>query len=328
MADSRVVRVAVIGAGNMGRNHIRTYKQLKGVQLVGLADINAAAEHLAKEYDVNYYSNYKQMLDIETPDAVSIVVPTQLHHKIGLDVIRRGIHCLIEKPIASSVKEADEIINVARENGIVLTVGHIEHYSPMIQKLKELIDNKKIGHVTSIVCKRVGGFPSVEPKTDVIIDLAVHDLGVMSYLLGCKPNALYSHGSRTLHSAKIDAAEILLDFGRASGFVQANWITPVKVRTISVTGTKGYIEGNYITQELVHYEHNMKRAKDQFESFVLELGEPKKYAYAIKLQEPLAVELSHFIKRIKGDESVMLVKPEEAREALSNALQAVERYEK
>lgn len=321
------LRVAVIGAGNMGRNHIRTYKMLSGIELIALADINPAAKELADENGIKFYRDYQKMLDTEGLDAVSIVVPTPLHHPIGMDVLLRGINCLIEKPIASTPEQAHELIKTAKKSGVVFTVGHIEHYNPMIQKLKQLIIDKKIGKVTSVVCKRVGGFPAIEPKTDVIIDLAVHDVDIIGYLLNKRPKSMHSHGSRTHHSSKIDAAEILLDYGDASGFVQANWITPVKIRTIAVTGSKGYIEGDYITQQLVHYEHNMQRQKSKSDVLMVRLGaEPKRYAIPIKFKEPLSVELQHFTDRIRGKETE-LVDPLAAKEALKFALEAVRPYE-
>jgi len=257
--DSKTpVKIAVIGAGNMGRNHLRTYNNLPGAKLLAMADINPDTEAMAKEYGIGSYTDYKQMLDTEKPDAVSIVVPTPLHHPFATEVMKRGIHCLVEKPIASTPEQGDELIALAKKTGVIFTVGHIERYNPMIRKLKKLIDDKEIGDATSIIVKRVGGFPAVEPKTDVIIDLAVHDIEILSFLLGCQQKRVYGHGSKILHSSKIDSAELFLDFGAASGFVQANWITPIKIRTISVTGSEGYVEGNYITQELTYYKHNFR----------------------------------------------------------------------
>jgi len=320
------LRAVVIGAGNMGRNHVRTYSKLPNVDIVALADINPEAKKIAEEHGVHFYDNYQKMLEKEKPDAVSIVVPTPLHHKIGLDVIKRGIHVLIEKPIASSVQEAEELIAFAEKHGVVFTVGHIERYNPIIRKLKEMIDDKKLGKITSIVCKRVGGFPNIEPKTDVIIDLAVHDIDIINYLLGKRPKQIYQHGSRTHHSKKIDAAEILLDYGDASGFIQANWITPVKVRTIAVTGSKGYVEGNYITQELIYHEHNMQWVKNDFDEFVAKLGEPQKHNIEVAVEEPLAVELKSFLDNIEGT-ITQLVYPNDAMHALRLALEAVAPYE-
>lgn len=326
MVNRQKTRVAVIGAGNMGKNHLRNYFMLPETDLVGLADINPKAKHLADEFSTELFLDYKKMLDETKPEAVSIVVPTPLHAEVATEVMNRGIHCLLEKPIASTTNEADKLIALAKDSGVVFTVGHIEHYNPLVIALKKMLDKKVIGEVTSILCKRVGGFPAVEPKTDVIIDLAVHDIGIISHLLGESPRSIASHGSRTHHSQKIDSAEILIDYGRASGFVQANWLTPIKIRTIAVTGSNGYIEGNYITQELESYTHNMQKEGTDFSDFVIKMGEPKKEIVKVDFEEPLAQEIKAFLARINGDKKSYLVKPEEARQALKYALEAVKPY--
>jgi UDP-N-acetylglucosamine 3-dehydrogenase len=318
------VKVVVIGAGNMGRNHVRTYSNLDQAQLLALADINPETAAMAKQHGIRFYTDYRQMLDEERPDAVSIVVPTTLHHQVASEVIGRGIHCLVEKPIATTPKEGDELIALARKHKVIFTVGHIERFNPMIMKLKRLIEDKKLGEITSIVVKRVGGFPIVEPKTDVIIDLAVHDIDILSHLLSAHPKSIYGHGSKTLHSSKIDSAELLLDYGKASGFIQANWITPVKVRTIAVTGSEGYVEGNYITQELTYYKHNLRVVKDGFKNFVETLGDPEKHHITDTPQEPLANELKAFMQAIRQGDASGLVDPKDAREALKLALEALE----
>lgn len=323
--ETKKIRVAVIGAGNMGRNHVRTYTNLadERLEIVALADINPEAEELAKTYKLRFYTDYQKMLDEEKPDAVSIVVPTPLHHKIATEVMNQGIHCLVEKPIASTPEESDDLMKTAKKNKVVFTVGHIERFNPMIGRLKKLIDKKEIGEITSVTVRRVGGFPVVEPKTDVIIDLAVHDIDIISYLLNSQPKKVYGHGSQTLHTSKVDSAEIFMDYGDASGFIQANWITPVKIRTISVTGTDGYVEGNYITQELTYYKHNMKKIRDSFKDFVSALGEPVKKYIAETPKEPLAIELATFIKAVRTGNTSELITPVEARDALKIALTAL-----
>lgn len=324
---SRKTKVAVIGGGNMGKHHLRNYFLLPEADLVALADINPDTESLASEYKASHFTDYIKMLDETKPEAVSIVVPTPFHAEVASEVMKRGIHCLLEKPIANTVKEADMLIKIAKETGVVFTVGHIEHYNPLIRKLKAMLDEGAVGEVTSITCKRVGGFPAVEPKTDVIIDLAVHDIDIISSLVGQQPKKIYSHGSRTHHSNKIDSAEILLDYGKASGFVQANWLTPVKIRTISVTGSKGYVEGNYITQELEHYKHNMQEDTGKsFTNFVVKMGEPEKDIIKVDFEEPLAVQLKAFLAKVRGSSSTKIVDPTDAREALRLALEALDPY--
>lgn len=316
------LKVAVIGAGNMGRNHVRTYSKMDGVKLVAVVDLDPKTAKLAEEYGIPFLSDYTSLFEKGKVDAVSVVVPTHLHHKIGMDFMQHGIHCLVEKPIASGVDEAEELIATAEREGVVFTVGHIERYNPMIKKLKKLVDDKEIGEITSIITRRVGGFPAIEPKTDVIVDLAVHDIDVISYLLGKQPTKIYGHGSKTLHSHKIDSAELFLDYGGASGFVQANWITPVKIRNIAVTGTTGHVEGNYITQELTYYKHTMSRKNDGFKNFVSSFGEPERYHVSDDPKEPLAIELQAFIDKINGG-SPELVPPTAARDALAVVLKAI-----
>ena len=333
MSKKTPIRVAVIGAGNMGRHHVRNYSALDAAKLIAIVDMNPDMRSLAEEHGAKYYSDYKLMLDEMKPDAVSVVVPTPFHAEVGLEVLSRGIHLLMEKPIALTISEADKLIELAKEKKVVFTVGHIERYNPIVRKLKELIDEGRLGNITSIVSKRVGGFPAVEPKSDVVTDLAVHDIEIISFLLNRYPISIFSHGSRTLHSKEIDAAELLLDYGEASGFVQANWTTPVKVRTIAVTGSNGYVEGNYITQELEYYQHNMqpRRPDNEFKSFVDAVGDPQKEIIKVDFKEPLALELSLFIQTINREIKHRLVSPIDAREALRFAIQAAEqqsnRYE-
>ena len=322
------LRVAVIGTGNMGRNHVRNYFMLPESELVAIADVNPEAKSLAEDYKAKFFTDYKEMLEEARPDAVSVVVPTPFHLGVATEVMSRGIHCMLEKPIASSVEEADKLIACAKENKVTFTVGHIERFNPVIKKLKQMVDDNAIGDITSVVCKRVGGFPAVEPKTDVIIDLAVHDVDIVNYLLGQKPKSISSHGSRTRHSRKIDSAEILMDYGRASGFIQANWLTPVKIRKIALTGSLGYLEANYITQELVYYKHNMKKIeKEGFTEFVLQVGDPEKRIIKVDFEEPLAAELKAFLAKAMG-RTAAIVDPSDARDALRVSREASATFEK
>lgn len=318
----RKIRVAVIGAGNMGCHHVRNYAALPNAELVAIADINPQVKKLASQHGIEYFDDYKKMFDTLDLDAVSIVVPTRFHYRIAKEAMERGIHCLVEKPIASNIDQASHLIELAQKKKLVFTVGHIERYNPVVRKIKELLKKGAVGEVTSVVAKRVGGFPIIQPLTDVIIDLAVHDIDLLSHLLGRQPQYVTSHGSRTLHPKKVDSAEIFLDYGSASGYVQANWITPVKVRTISITGTDGYLEGNYVTQKLDLYQKNIPPAKSDFKDFVM-TAEPAKKDIEVVFKEPLLLELRAFLNAIQGKAKSDLVDPFDAREALKVATCAI-----
>ena len=152
------LRAGVIGVGAMGKNHARLYSELFDVELIGVADVNEnLATSIAQSYGCKPFADYKDLLN-ENLDALSIVVPTTLHKKVALDAITKGINVLVEKPIADTVENADEIIKVARQKGVKLMVGHVERFNPAIIKLKELIDSGLLGKVVSISAKRVGPY--------------------------------------------------------------------------------------------------------------------------------------------------------------------------
>lgn len=320
---AKAVRVAVIGGGNIGRHHMRNYASLRGVELVAVADPDADSQALTHSYGAKHYFDYRQMLEHEQLDGVSIAAPTPLHAEIAAATLNLGIATLLEKPIAVTVAEADQLLKLAKKRATTFTVGHVERYNPAVRKLRELIQEGRLGEISAILARRVGGFPDVQPQTDVIIDLAVHDIDIISFLLDEYPSSITSHGSQTLHSSSIDAAEIFLQYSKAAGFVQANWITPVKIRTLAVTGSKGYAEVNYITQKVVWYEHSAAGAKMGFDEFVASLGEPKKIITRRKLQEPLRIQLRAFTDAIKGIAGHPLVDPWDAREALRIAITAL-----
>lgn len=316
------IRVAVIGAGNMGQHHLRNYYEMSNVELVAVADKNPATKKLARKYKIHFYSDYKELLKKEAPQAVSIAVPTSFHFEVAGAAIKAGAHTLIEKPIANNVREAASLIQAASRRKVIFTVGHIERHNPVILKLKHIIETKKLGRISSVICRRVGGFPSIEPPTDVVVDLAIHDIDIMSYLIGQKPKLLSAHGSKTFHSQKIDSAEILLSYNGVSGFVQSNWVTPVKVRNINVTGSEGYVEANYITQKIQFYEHRAILQQGNFQEFVKTLGSPKIHTEQVKVEEPLRNELNSFVRAIVKNDPSKVMDPREALEALRVALAA------
>ena len=212
------LRVGVIGVGAMGKNHARIYSQLPGVELIAVADVNETlAASIAQSYGCKAYTDYNDLLN-ENLDAVSIAVPTTLHKKVALDAIKKGINTLVEKPIADTVENADEIIEAARRKGIKLMVGHVERFNPAIIKLKELIDNGLLGDVISISAKRVGPYNPRIRDVGIIIDLGTHDIDIMSYLYGERIKEVYASAGSVVHSHE-DHAIITLNFDNGSSGV-------------------------------------------------------------------------------------------------------------
>jgi UDP-N-acetylglucosamine 3-dehydrogenase len=167
------LRIGVIGVGVMGSNHARVLTGLPGAELVGVADPDRKqAEFVARTLGCAAVANVNELLDLKV-DAVTIAAPTHLHRDIALACIARGVHVMVEKPIASSVEEGREIIAAARRAGVTLMVGHVERFNPAVEAIKDALRNEDI---LSIAITRVGPFPPRMSNVGVVIDLAVHDI--------------------------------------------------------------------------------------------------------------------------------------------------------
>jgi len=327
MSNSTQLKVAVIGLGNMGKHHVRNYHNIENCQLVAVCDLkDGAAETYAEEFNCNAYSSIHDMLDKEEIDALTITSPTSTHYEVAKMVIERGISVLIEKPIADNVEHATELIELAKQNNVTLMVGHIERFNPAVTALKNIIEAGELGDITSLISKRVGVFPAQIKDANVIIDLAVHDIDIFSYLLNREPDGIFGNAGRALIDDREDYAEIFLTYGQQNGIVQVNWITPIRIRQLSVTGTKGYAELNYMTQELVVHESNYTRDTDHLGDPVIKFDTPNTRTIPIDNQEPLNLELRHFLDSVRTNTSP-LITGEVGRNALRTALDVMSKMQ-
>jgi UDP-N-acetylglucosamine 3-dehydrogenase len=175
---AKLLRVGVVGVGVMGSNHARVFAELPGVQLVGVADPDPQRRELVKSIlGCPAVSDLDALLQIGV-DALSIAAPTHLHRDLALAAIARGVHVMVEKPIASSVAEGREMIAAARRAGVTLMVGHVERFNPAVRAIKEAIRNEDI---FSIAITRVGPFPPRMSNVGIVIDLAVHDIDLIRW---------------------------------------------------------------------------------------------------------------------------------------------------
>jgi len=301
----KVLKTGVIGVGVMGRNHARIYSDLPDTKLIGVADIDEKlATLVARSYKCKVYTSYEDLLN-EKLDAVSIVVPTALHKKVALDAIDKGINVLVEKPIANTLENADEIITAAQPKGIKLMVGHIERFNPAIMKLREMVDDGQLGSIISLSAKRVGPTEPRIKDVSIILELGIHDIDIMSYICREKVMEVYATAGSAVHSRE-DHAIIALKFKNgSSGVIETNWLTPHKVRNLTVVGSKGIAEVNYIERTLrVFDEEWIRDAK-------------------IDKEEPLKLELEHYIDCVR-DNKEPLVLGRDGKYVLGVALKAEE----
>lgn len=296
-----MVRVGVIGVGSMGQQHARVYFHQDEVELVAVADAHKEqAEKIARRYNCVAYDDYHDLLERKDIAAVSIAVPTTLHHQVALEGLRLKKHVLLEKPIASTEQEAREIITCARENNALLMIGHIERFNPAISELKKRLERGDLGEVYKIDVQRIGPFPARITDVGVVVDLSVHDLDIVHYLLGVEPVRVYAEKLQRLHPAHEDLVTALVKYSSGVlAVLNVNYLSPTKVRLLKVFGKKGMFQVDYLTQELFFYE-NMAFGLADWES--VSEGDMRKII--IPKKEPLLVEIQTFLECVRGRNSV------------------------
>src|SRR5258707_464848 len=246
----RLLRVGVVGVGVMGSNHARVFADLPGVKLVGVADPDdKQRQFVSGALGCPAFSGVEPLL-AEGVDAVTIAAPTHLHRDLALACIARGVHVLVEKPIASSVEEGNAIIAAARRADLTLVVGHVERFNPAVDAIKQAIRHEDI---LSIAITRVGPFPPRMSNVGVVIDLAVHDIDLIRWFTDSEIVEVQPQ----LSSAVAEREDIaLLQFRTASGVldhINTNWLTPFKARNVTVATRGKYVMGYLLTRHVTEF---------------------------------------------------------------------------
>lgn len=279
----------------MGLHHARTYANI--AKLVAVADIDLKkATLLTDRFGGKPYVNYQKMLQDEQLDAVSVVVPPRHHYAVAKDTLKASLPTLLEKPIASTVAQAEKLLLIAKARNVPLLIGHVERFNPALQKLRQLIEEGRLGEIITLSATRVGVSPPITPKSDVSLDLGIHDVDAMLYLLASNPNSIFISKQKILIDQKADAATIVLKFGKATAVINVNWITPLKIRSIHVTGTRGYAELDYIKQQLLVYDRPSALIAKDYAQLTQMANNPEK-EIPIQKTEPLKSELLFFLRQ-------------------------------
>src|SRR3982075_171094 len=244
---NRALRIGVIGAGVMGTNHARVLGGLPNTTMVGIVD--PLPEHRIRATELAGCRAFASLDELiaERVDAVTVAAPTHLHHEIALACIAHGVHVLVEKPIASSVEEGNDIVAAARRAGVTLMVGHVERFNPAVEAIKTAIRDEDI---LSIAITRVGPFPPRMSNVGVVIDLAVHDIDLIRWFTDSDIVEVQPQLSNAI-AEREDIA--LLQFRTASGVlahINTNWLTPFKARSVTVATRKKYIMGDLLTRQV------------------------------------------------------------------------------
>lgn len=318
------MKIAVIGTGSMGKNHVRVLKNIPDVDEIVVSDIDAEQlRSTVEQFAIKKaYQNYIDLLENEKPDGVIIATQPNSHKKIAIDIMKFGTNVLVEKPIAHSLKDAEEMIKILGKKDVIFTVGHVERFNPVVSKIKEFFDRNLLNNVYLVNTHRIGPFPKrlLGKAEGVLIDLAIHDFDIITFFCG---KMLEIH-SQIIESKNQEIyVRTLIDLeNNIKASAEFSWISPRKVRTIEIYGDEGMILGDYLNQEIWFYENddydNTSRTNDSFwGSGLIKSG--KVIKHPIHKQEPLLLELANFVNSIKGIKTP-LVKPEEALLALKNVI--------
>lgn len=276
----------------MGKNHVRVLNKLSN--LVGISDIDTEqGKKIAKTYGISYYEDYLELF-LEV-DAIVIAVPTQFHMEIALSAIERGIHVLVEKPLADSVENATKIVKYADKHNVTLAVGHIERHNPVVSHAKDKILQSSWGEVLTLSSRRVSSYPERIRDVGVVYDLAVHDLDILSFLSGSRIESVFSLGGHHKNAIFEDHCSILINFENSLiGQCEVNWLTPMKVRSLNIVTETCFVNLDYINQEV-----------ETFKSEYIDIQEGNLYSSELSIQshkaqiekgEPLVFELIDFLE--------------------------------
>ncbi len=301
-----MISFAVIGAGAMGRNHARVLQSMPGVQLTALVEPSlSTGSDVARLHGGRVHASLEAMLASGVPDAAIVAVPTSAHFEAARVLLENGVHVLVEKPIAATAAEGNELASLAERKDLVLAVGHVERFNPAVVALKGHLARGALGKVFQVRAQRIGPFPARIRDVGVALDLATHDIDVMRYLLSSEVVRVYAEAKREVHTSRDDLVSALLRFADDTvGALEVNWLTPTKSRELTVTGERGMFRVDYLTQDLYFFENAEASAVAWPAISVLRgVSEGAMTRFHVPRREPLRAELDAFVAAVQGDRS-------------------------
>jgi predicted dehydrogenase len=264
----RPLRAGVVGVGQMGRYHVGVLAELAQVELVGIVDIDRQKiQELADTYNTTGLTDYGDLLG--EIDVVSIAVPTAIHYEVARRFLEAGVHVLIEKPIAPTLAEAEELFELAEQRGAMLHVGHVERFNGAVQELKNIVRDPIL-----IECRRMGPFQSRVKGDGVVLDLMIHDLDIVLNLVGSRVQCMSAVGAAVFSDVE-DVANVQLWFKNGClATITASRATQEKIRTLAVTQRGEYVLLNYTDQDIRIYrqgasEHRLGRGELRYKQEAL-----------------------------------------------------------
>ena len=282
-----MIKIGVIGSGDWGKNHLRVYSEID-CNLIGLADLNPEKKELADKHNIKFFTDYKELLP--SVDAVSVVVPTDKHYEVVKYCLEQGKHVLVEKPLTSDSKSAEELTNLAKEKNLILAVGYLFRFNSAVIKLKEEI--KQIGDIQAITARYIHSNKPPRKDSGVIFNFGIHLIDILNFILDQKPKKVFCNKSHFLSEDREDYSFINLSYDKFSANLEMSWLHPLKKRDMWIIGSKAKIYADLFEQILIKYPIEITSNATTTQSEInLEVNK----------NEPLKEELIAFCESIKNE---------------------------
>jgi UDP-N-acetylglucosamine 3-dehydrogenase len=301
-------RGLVVGLGLMGSRHLRVLNEMDGATIPAAVDLDkerrARAQHRYPELQT--YETIAAALAAHELDFACIAAPAGALAALAHEALAAGLAVMVEKPLATDDEAALAVVLDAERRGLLLAVGQVERCNPAVIALKHRLDAGEVGRIYQLHARRLSPFPDRDPKVGVALDLATHDIDVMRYLSGGEIARVSAETDRRLHDSAEDLIAATLRFEDGIiGLLEVNWLTPSKVRELTVTGEGGTFVLNYATQDLYFYAHPTERTQWDVLASMRGAGEGDMVRYALERREPLQVQWEGFLTALQtGDAPV------------------------
>src|SRR6266581_7789312 len=299
------INVGVVGCGYWGPNLIRNFRQLQDCRLKLMCDTSEQRlAHLRSLYpEVEGHNDFGHLLNGAGLDAVIIATPVRFHHAMAKASLLAGKHTFIEKPMASSAEECEELAQIAEQRGLVLMVGHTFLYSPAVRKIKEIVDRGDIGDIRYISTRRLN-LGLFQKDINVAWDLAPHDISIILHILGEEPETVNCRGSAHITPGVEDVTNMSLFFPRKRfATIQSSWLEPRKIREMTIVGTRRMIvyDDLRMREKIRIYDARVERPPhyDTFAEFQYSYHYGDSYIPYVHQEEPLKLACQHFIDCIE-----------------------------
>ncbi|HPD29770.1 MAG TPA: Gfo/Idh/MocA family oxidoreductase [Phycisphaerae bacterium] len=305
-ADGAQVRLAVIGCGRWGPNHIRVFSESDRATVVGCADISQQRrENMLKRFpQIRAVADYHELLADESIDAVVIATPTFTHAQIAREALQAGKHVLAEKPICATTREAAGIVRLAEDTGLVFMVGHVFLFNNGITELRKLVESGELGRIHYMEANRTNLGP-IRGDVNALYDLATHDISIFNYLIGCSPVEVSAVGRCISQKNIEDVCFATLKYPDGTlGHIHVSWLNPRKVRTMTVVGDRQMAYWDDIDPDntLRLYDKGIDQEPhyDSFGEFRYLLRSGDMHVPAIRQSEPLVNQAQAFLDWVLG----------------------------